>query len=113
MSVAGDNRPVVGGSASEADIEKIQTAILRAKEIDRIINMRTVYLDDESFMVGVKISLPATTTMAEVSVIAKLAELRVLEAVPAVDVIYIEPDVWLDPNAPTPTTSAIVTLSID
>ena len=49
----------------------------------------------------------------EVSLIINLAERRIREAVPAARVIYIEPDVWLDPNLPTPTTSSIVMLSSD
>lgn len=94
-------------------MKKIQFALADAKEIDRIIHMKTLYLGPDEIMVAAKVSLPATTTMSEVSVIINMAERRVREAVPAARVIYIEPDVWLDPNLPTPTTSSIVMLSSD
>ncbi|GAA2824646.1 cation diffusion facilitator family transporter [Leucobacter komagatae] len=104
---------LVGEGASEEDVKKIQFALADAKEIDRIIHMKTLYLGPDEIMVGAKVSLPATTTMSEVSVIINLAERRIRDVVPAAKVIYIEPDVWLDPNLPTPTTSSIVMLSSD
>ena len=104
---------LVGEGATEEDVQKIQLALADAKEIDRIIHMKTLYLGPDEIMVAAKISLPATTLMSEVSLIINLAERRVREAVPAARVIYIEPDVWLDPNLPTPTTSSIVMLSSD
>ncbi|KIP52168.1 cation diffusion facilitator family transporter [Leucobacter komagatae] len=104
---------LVGEGATEEDVKKIQFALADAKEIDRIIHMKTLYLGPDELMVGAKVSLPANTTMSEVSLIINLAERRIREAVPAARVIYIEPDVWLDPNLPTPTTSSIVMLSSD
>lgn len=104
---------LVGEGATEDDVKKIQLALADAKEIERIIHMKTLYLGPDEIMVGAKVSLPSSTTMSEVSVIINLAERRIREAVPAARVIYIEPDVWLDPNLPTPTTSSIVMLSSD
>lgn len=104
---------LVGEGASDEDVSKIEAAILSSKDIDRIIHMKTLYLGPDEFMVGVKIDLPATTTMNEVSAIVNLAERRIREAVPAARVIYIEPDVYLDPDSKQPTTSSIVMLSSD
>lgn len=104
---------LVGEGASAEDVQKIQLALGDAKEIDRIIHMKTLYLGPDEFLVAAKVSLPAATTMSEVSVIINMAERRIREAVPAARVIYIEPDVWLDPDLPTPTTSSIVMLSSD
>ena len=75
--------------------------------------MKTLYLSPDQFMVGAKVDIAATKTMSEVSAIVNLAERRIREAVPAATTIYIEPDVYLDPNAKTPSTSSIVMLSSD
>ncbi|QIM15385.1 cation diffusion facilitator family transporter [Leucobacter insecticola] len=104
---------LVGEGASEEDVANIEAAILASKDIDRIIHMKTLYLSPDEFMVGAKVSLQASCTMHEVSVIINLAERRIREAVPAAKTIYLEPDVYLDPNATVPTTSSIVMLSSD
>ena len=105
--------PLAGTSASDEDVAKIEAAILNSHHIERIISLRTVHLDSGELMVGAKIDLAPERTMNEVSVIVHLAERRVREAVPAAQTVYISPDVYLDPNAKAPTTSAIVTLSYD
>lgn len=106
-------RLLIGEGARAEDVKKIEVALLAGKEIERIIHMSVHSLSPDALIVGAKISLPAATTMSEVSVIVNLAERRVREAVPAAQSIYIEPDVWLDPTLPTPTTSSIVMLSSD
>ncbi|MFC5337516.1 cation diffusion facilitator family transporter [Leucobacter denitrificans] len=104
---------LVGEGATLEDHEKIQVALTDSKDVEKVIHMKTLYLGPDELMVGAKISLASTTTMAEVSVIINLAERRVRKAVPAARVIYIEPDVWIDPTLPSPTTSSIVMLSSD
>ena len=104
---------LVGEGASDTDVEKIEAALLKSQDISRIIHMKTLYLGPDEFMVGAKIDIAAARTMNEVSVIINLAERRIREAVPAARVIYLEPDVYLDPNAATPSTSSIVMLSSD
>lgn len=104
---------LVGEGASEEDVAKIEAALLDSKDVGRIIHMKTLYLGPDEFMVGAKIDVDATKTMGEVSVIVNLAERRIRDAVPAAKVIYIEPDIYLDPNADTPSTSSIVMLSSD
>ena len=104
---------LVGEGANLDDAEKISKALKDTKEIDRIIHVKTLYVGPDELMVGAKISLDPHVTMREVSVIINLAERRVREAVPAARIIYIEPDVWIDPNAPTPSTSSVIMLSSD
>jgi len=104
---------LVGEGASDEDVAKIEKALTASKDIERIIHMKTLYLGPDEFMVGAKISLDASRTMSEVSAIVNLAEKRIRDAVPAACVIYIEPDVYLDPDAKQPTTSSIVMLSSD
>ena len=104
---------LVGEGASEEDVAKIEAALLASKDVGRIIHMRTLYLSPDEFLVGAKIDISPTATMQEVSVIVNLAERRIRQAVPAAKVIYLEPDIYLDPNADTPSTSSIVMLSSD
>lgn len=104
---------LVGEGANDDDLTKIEAALLNAKDIDRLIHMKTLYVGPEELMVGAKISLSASMTMHEVSAVVNLAEKRIREAVPAARIIYIEPDVWIDPNAVQPDTSAIIMLSSD
>ena len=104
---------LVGEGASVEDVNKIEAALLDSKDVERIIHMKTLYVGPDEFMIGAKISLAATMTMNEVSAVVNLAERRIRTAVPAARIIYIEPDVYLDPNAETPSTSSIVMLSSD
>lgn len=104
---------LVGEGASDGDVAKIEEALLASSDVDRIIHMKTLYVGPDEFMIGAKVSLAPDRTMKEVSVIVNLAERRVREAVPAARIIYIEPDVWIDPNATQPTTSSVVMLSSD
>lgn len=104
---------LVGEGASDEDVAKIESALLASSEIERIIHMKTLYLGPDEFMVGAKIGVAAERTMREVSVIVNLAERRIREAVPAARIIYVEPDVYLDPNTVQPTTGSIVMLSSD
>jgi divalent metal cation (Fe/Co/Zn/Cd) transporter len=75
--------------------------------------MKSLYLGPDELMVGAKISLNPNCTMLEVSAIINVTERRIRDAVPAATVIYLEPDVYVDPNATQPTTSSIVMLSSD
>ena len=104
---------LVGEGASREDVAKIEAALVACQEIDRIIHMKTLYLGPDEILVGAKVSLPPTIQMRQVSTIVNLAERRIREAVPAVNVIYIEPDVWIDPNDPLPSTNSVVMLSSD
>lgn len=104
---------LVGEGASDEDVAKIEAALLKSKDIDRLIHMKTLYVGPDEFMIGAKISLAPERTMNEVSMIVNLAERRIREAVPAARIIYLEPDVYLDPNSTQPTTSSVVMLSSD
>lgn len=90
---------------------QVRAAILEAKEIRRIIGMHVVEQGPDDIVVGVRVDIAPDTLMSEVSVILYLAERRIREALPEAQTIYITPDVYLDPDAITPTTSTIVTLS--
>ena len=99
-------------TANSEHAANIEASLLEGASIRRVIDLKVANAGDD-LVVGAKVDLDADLTMREVSVILHQAKRRVREAVPEAKLIYIEPDVWIDPNAEQPTTSAIVTLSYD
>ncbi len=99
---------LVGEGASDADVAAIERAILAGEEAERIIHMRTLYLGPDELLVGAKLALAGSLPLAEVAAAIDTIESRIREAVPVARVIYIEPDVWVDPNEQHPATDTIV-----
>jgi divalent metal cation (Fe/Co/Zn/Cd) transporter len=75
--------------------------------------MKTLYLGPDELMVAAKLGMPRDQRLTEVSAVTNAIEARIREAVPAARVIYIEPDVYIDPNDAHPTTDAIVIKGLD
>ncbi len=99
-------------SANSETVAKIEASLLEGASIRRVIGLQVAHAGDD-LVVGAKVDIDAELTMKEVSVILHQAKRRVQEAVPEAKVIYVEPDVWVDPETEMPTTSAIVVLGID
>lgn len=104
---------LIGESASDEDVLAIERAILDGRTIDRIIHMKTLYLGPDEFMVGAKVSVPPQLTVRELAVVVNEAERRIRAAVPAATIVYIEPDVFIDPDSPRPPTEAFILKSSD
>ncbi|WP_448002581.1 cation diffusion facilitator family transporter [Agromyces bauzanensis] len=99
---------LVGEGATESDHAKIERAILAGSEAERIIHMKTLYLGPDELLVAAKVGFHADQRLLEVSTATNVIEQRIREAVPAARVIYLEPDVYVDPGAAAPATDAIV-----
>jgi cation diffusion facilitator family transporter len=99
---------LVGEGANDDDLQKIEQAILAGPECERIIHMKTLYLGPDELLVGAKVGFRAEQSLLEVSAAVNVIERRVRQAVPSARVIYIEPDVYVDPNLAAPPTDAIV-----
>ncbi|WP_430647997.1 cation diffusion facilitator family transporter [Agromyces sp. GXS1127] len=99
---------LVGEGANEADVKKIEQAIVAGPEAERIIHMKTLYLGPDELLVAAKLGFHGGETLAEVSTAINVIEERVRHAVPAARVIYVEPDIYVDPNLAAPPTDAIV-----
>ncbi len=104
---------LLGEGANDADVAKLETALVDGKNIERIIHMKTLYLGPDEFMVGAKVGVRAEMTAREISVAVNEAETRARAAVPAARVIYLESDVYIDPAEVKPSTEAIVLKSSD
>ena len=99
---------LVGEGANDDDLEKIEQAILAGPEAERIIHMKTLYLGPDELLVAAKVGFHADQKLLEVAVAVNVIEQRVRHAVPSARAIYIEPDVYVDPNLAAPPTDAIV-----
>lgn len=104
---------LVGEGATEADLGRIEDAILAGPEVERIIHMKTLYLGPDELLVAAKLGFAADQRLLQVAVATNVIEERIRQAVPAARVIYVEPDVYVDPNHTAPPTDAIVIKSID
>jgi cation diffusion facilitator family transporter len=83
---------LIGEGATADESKAIRTALEQTANIDRVIHLRTQYLGPEEMLVGAKIALAARTDLATVAATIDNAEAAVRAAVPAAQVIYLEPD---------------------
>lgn len=99
---------LVGEGAGPQDVAAIRSAILDGPETNRIIHMRTLYVGPEELLVAAKLGFPAQSRFADVARSIDTVETRIRSTVPIARVIYIEPDVYADPQGANPSTDAIV-----
>ncbi|GAB2556954.1 hypothetical protein [Leucobacter ruminantium] len=97
-------------TTTSEDRARIEAALLESSNISKVISLTIGEADGES-LIAAKVDLAPDLTMREVSVLLLQAKHRVQSAVPSAGKIYLEPDVYIDPNAATPSTSSIVLLS--
>jgi cation diffusion facilitator family transporter len=99
---------LVGEGASEADVDAIKAAILAGPETRKLIHLKTLYLGPDELLVAAKVSFDAGQRFATVAAGIDAIEARVRAAVPSARVIYLEPDVYVDPASANPPTDTIV-----
>ncbi|MCU1529724.1 MAG: cation diffusion facilitator family transporter [Frondihabitans sp.] len=104
---------LVGEGASAEDTAAIKRAIMAGPEVEQIIHMKTLYLGPEELLVGVKVAVSGKQLLADVASSINAVEKRVRAAVPIARVIYVEPDVWVQPGTPEPPTETIVIKASD
>jgi cation diffusion facilitator family transporter len=95
---------LIGESATPESDRRIRAAIEEAPEVRRIIHLRTLQLGPEEILLATKLDLDAPDT-AELAAAIDRVEARIRDAVPTVDLIYIEPDLYrteLAEKAPDP-----------
>jgi len=104
---------LIGEGAGPADVARIRTAILAGDEAKSIIHMKTLHLGPDELMVGAKIAMSPSKRLSQISADVNAIEARIREAVPLATVVYIEPDVYVNPRAVQPATDAIVIRAAD
>ena len=83
---------LIGESATGEELDSIRSALVGTEHVDRVIHLRTQYLGPEEMLVGAKIALAPNTDLATVAAAIDRAEAAVRAAVPAAQMIYLEPD---------------------
>ncbi|PDQ35421.1 MAG: cation transporter [Candidatus Lumbricidophila eiseniae] len=103
---------LVGEGAHDTDVATIEAAIMQGGEVDRIIHMKTLYLGPEELLVAAKLGFSPESSLPELQRGINAIESRVRAAVPVARLIYLEPDVYVEPS-PAPSTDAVVIRSAD
>jgi cation diffusion facilitator family transporter len=83
---------LIGEGATVEQQQAICEALETTEHLDRVIHLRTQYLGPEEMLVGAKIALAPDCDLATVARVINDAESRIRTAVPAAQVIYLEPD---------------------
>lgn len=99
---------LIGEGATDEDREAIEAAILAGDEAESIIHMKTLYLGPDELMVAAKLAVSGNKRLVDVATSIDAIEARIRSAVPVARTIYLEPDIWADPDSPNPSTDAIV-----
>lgn len=84
---------LIGESADRTVQETIRAAIEIEPAVERLIHMRTQHLGPDQLLVGAKVSFLGDLSVPEVAEAVDRVERSVRQAVPAVGIMYIEPDV--------------------
>jgi cation diffusion facilitator family transporter len=75
---------------------------LEGGRVERVIHIRTQYLSPDELLVAAKIALVADLPLEEVAQAIDDAELRVRTKVPTAKLIYLEPDLYREPQRSPP-----------
>ena len=89
---------LMGEAATPEDIDAIKAAFA-AEGFEDLIHLRTLHLGPEDILVTAKVHAAPGATLAEVAAQTDRAEAAIRAAVPAVRLIFVEPDVRR-PDAP-------------
>lgn len=104
---------LVGEGATDADHDRIVSAITDGPEIEKLIHIRTLYLGPDELLVAAKLGFASDRPLADVATDIDRIETRVREAVPSARVIYFEPDIYRPGDDPAPPTEEFVIRSAD
>ena len=93
---------LVGESATREARERIAGAVEGTAGVERIIHMKTLHLGPEELLVGVKIGVSRAATADVVARTIDSAERSIRAAEPSAQVIYIEPDIFVEGHVSDP-----------
>jgi cation diffusion facilitator family transporter len=90
---------LLGEGATPEAVARIEAALLADDSVQRIIHMKTLHLGPDELLVAAKIAVAPTDSAAEVARTIDAAEARIRAAEPVATMIYLEPDIYLEPAA--------------
>jgi divalent metal cation (Fe/Co/Zn/Cd) transporter len=83
---------LIGEAASPADLTAISQAIEGSARVRRIIHLRTEHIGPEEVLVAAKLAFDPELGLADLAAAIDGCEANIRAAVPAVSLIYLEPD---------------------
>lgn len=83
---------LIGESATDADLARVETALVADPRVRSLIHLRTQHLGPDELLVGAKLELDADLTVADVAATIDAVEADLRASVPIATVIYLEPD---------------------
>ena len=93
---------LLGESASPQAQVRLRERLEATPGIERVIHMKTLHLGPEELLVAVKIGVPRESSAADVAASIDAAERAMREAEPTAQVIYVEPDIYVEGHRPDP-----------
>lgn len=89
---------LIGESAGTADRAAIVAALESSQHVDHLIHLRTQHIGPDEILVAAKVEYDSSLTFDQVSAAINVTEANVRRAVPAAQMIYIEPDLRREPG---------------
>ncbi len=93
---------LLGESASPEAQARLRDRLERTEGVERVIHMKTLHLGPEELLVAVKIGVPRQSSAADVAASIDAAERAMREAEPTAQVIYVEPDIYVEGHESDP-----------
>ncbi|UXA07366.1 cation diffusion facilitator family transporter [Mycobacterium sp. SMC-2] len=84
---------LIGEGATTDQCKKIRSALQRAGNVDSVVDLRTQYLAPDQMVVVAKVVFGPDRQFATAAEVIRNAEARIRDSVPAVRVVYIQPEV--------------------
>ncbi|GCD91643.1 cation diffusion facilitator family transporter [Nocardioides sp. LS1] len=91
---------LLGESAGAGAQLRIVAALESTPGVERIIHMKTMHLGPEELLVAAKIGVPRGVTSEQVAASIDAAEVAIRGAEASAQVIYLEPDIYLEDHVP-------------
>jgi cation diffusion facilitator family transporter len=107
VTVAGvlgvETKSLLLGEAASPDAQRrLRASLEQTDGVERVIHMRTMHLGPEELLVAVKIGVPRTARAADVARCIDAAERSMRAAEPTAQVIYVEPDIYVEGHRTDP-----------
>lgn len=103
----------MSGSASKNDLDLIMDAVLGCADVEKLISLKTYAVDDDEFIVTVKIALPAEKTVRDVAECIREIDEQIRDTVSSARAVYVQPDIYRPSLDPEPSTDVFVLKSED
>ncbi len=91
---------LLGEAAAVPAQRRIREALEGTEGIERVIHMKTLHLGPDELLVAVKVGVPRDDEAASVAASIDAAERAIRGSEPTAQVIYIEPDIYVEGHVP-------------